>query len=111
MNKTGKSKAGREELTSIVQQTLNLETKKQADNIITNVIRALQQTLLNNLASDRFELKLGGFGKFSVRHKQSIRRKIRIGRMAGQVVTICAKRKVKFVALGDLRQRERATES
>ena len=40
------------------------------------VIVALEVTLLNNPGTDGFTLKLGSFGKFSVRHKPGIRRKI-----------------------------------
>ena len=39
------------------------------------MIGSLEATLLNNLAMDGFTLKLGSFGKFSVRHKPGIRRK------------------------------------
>lgn len=100
---TGKSKAGREELTSIVQQSLNLGTKKEAEHIINTVISALEQTLLNNLANDKFSLKLNSLGKFTIRHKPGIYRKIPF---TGETKMTNAKRKVKFVALGNLRQRE-----
>jgi hypothetical protein len=36
----------------------------------------LETTLLNNLGTDGFTLKLNGFGKFYVRHKPGIRRMI-----------------------------------
>jgi len=106
---TGKSKAGRDELTSRVQQTLELPTKKQAEKIIDTVIAALEATLLNNLDKSGFTLKLNSFGKFTVRHKASITRKIPFvknpdGTFATK--TTNAKRKVKFVSLGDLRKSE-----
>jgi nucleoid DNA-binding protein len=68
------------------------------------VIAALEVTLLNNLGTDGFTLKLGSFGKFSVRHKPGIRRKIGF---SGERIQTKALRKVKFVSLGSLRQRER----
>jgi len=100
---TGKSKAGREELTSLVQRALNLGTKKEAEKIIDTVISSLEEDLLNNLAKDKFTLKLNRFGKFTIRHKPGIYRKIPF---TGETKMTNAKRKVKFVTLGPLRQRE-----
>lgn len=100
---TGKSKAGREELTGRVQLALNLSTKKEAENVVDTVISALEQTLLNNLGTDKFSLKLNSFGKFTVRHKVGIYRKIPF---TGETKMTNAKRKVKFVTLGDLRRQE-----
>lgn len=104
---TGKSKAGREELTSIVQRALSLSTKKEAENVIDTVILALEEVLLNNLANDQFTLKLNRFGKFTVRHKPGIYRKIPF---TGETKMTNAKRKVKFVTLGPLRQKEVVTQ-
>ena len=67
---------GRDELAGRVQQALALPTKKEAEMIVETVVAALEVTLLNNLGTDGFTLKLGSFGKFSVRHKPGIRRKI-----------------------------------
>jgi nucleoid DNA-binding protein len=100
---TGKSKAGRDELTVRVQRALNLSTKKEAENIINVVISELEHTLLNNLAVNGFQLKLNSFGKFSIRHKAGIRRKIPF---TGEVKMTNAKRKVKFITLGELRKNE-----
>ena len=100
---TGKSKAGREELTARVQQALSLPTKKEAERVIDAVISALEATLLGNLATDRFSLKLNSFGKFTVRHKPGIYRKIPF---TGETKMTSAKRKVKFVTLGELRKNE-----
>ena len=100
---TGKSKAGREELTERVRQALSLTTKKDAEHIIDTVVSALEATLLNNLATDKFSLKLNSFGKFTVRHKPGIYRKIPF---TGETKMTNAKRKVKFVTLGDLRKSE-----
>ena len=68
------------------------------------MVAALESTLLNNLGADGFTLKLRSFGKFCVRHKPGIRRKIGY---SGETIQTKALRKVKFVSLGALRQRER----
>jgi nucleoid DNA-binding protein len=100
---TGKSKAGRDELTQRVQSALELSTKKEAEHIIDTVISSLEETLLHNLDKDKFSLKLNSFGKFTVRHKPGIFRRIPF---TGETKMTSAKRKVKFVALGKLRQNE-----
>ena len=94
---------GRNELAARVQQALMLPTKKQAEQIVNVVIDSLEATLLNNLAVDGFTLKLGSFGKFSVRHKSGIRRRIPF---TGKTVLTKDKRKVRFISLGALRQCE-----
>lgn len=95
---------GREELAGRVQQALALPTKKEAEMVVDTVITALEATQLNNLGSDGFTLKLGGFGKFSVRHKQGILRRIPF---TGETILTKDRRKVTFVSLGSLRRRER----
>jgi nucleoid DNA-binding protein len=95
---------GRDELTARVQEALELPTKKEAEMVVDTVVAALEATLLNNLGTDGFTLKLGSFGKFYVRHKPGIRRKIGF---SGETIQTKALRKVKFVSLGSLRQRER----
>jgi nucleoid DNA-binding protein len=97
------SLGGREELAARVQQALSLPTKKQAEMIVDTVIAALETTLLNNLGTDGFTLKLGSFGKFSVRHKPGILRKIPF---TGETILTKDRRKVRFVSLGRLRQCE-----
>jgi nucleoid DNA-binding protein len=94
---------GREELVGRVQDALALATKKEAEMIVETVIAALEATLLNNLQTDGFTLKLGRFGKFYVRHKPGILRKIGF---SGQTMQTKPLRKVKFISLGALRQRE-----
>ena len=86
-----------------VQQTLALPTKKEADVIVKAVVSCLECTLLHNLATDGFTLKLGSFGKFSVRHKPGILRKIPF---TGKTILTKDKQKIRFVSLGALRQRE-----
>jgi len=92
------------EVCARVQQFLRLETKKEAEIAVRAVIDALEQTLLNNLSIEGFSLKLGGFGKFKVRHLKATTR--RLG-FSGETVTTKPKRKVKFVPLGMLRMSEK----
>ena len=98
------SVGGRDELALRVQQALALSTKKEAQTVIDAVVGALEATLLNNLPVNGFTLKLGSFGKFSVRHKPGIVRKIGF---SGEMTLTKDKRKVRFVSLGSLRQCER----
>jgi nucleoid DNA-binding protein len=86
-----------------VQQALALATKKEAEMMVDAVITALEATLLNNLQTDGFTLKLGSFGKFSVRHKPGILRKIPF---TGETLLTKDRRKVGFISLGRLRQGE-----
>jgi len=95
---------GRDKLAARVQQALALPTKKQAEMVMDAVFAALEATLLNNLVTDGFTLKLGSFGKFSVRHKPGILKKIPF---TGETILTKDKRKVRFVSLGALRQHER----
>ena len=96
---------GRGELAARVQQALGLPTKKEAEMIVDAVVAALEATLLNNLETNGFTLKLGSFGKFSVRHKPGILRRIPF---TGKTILTKDRRTVRFVTLGILRQRERA---
>src|ERR1700691_5432421 len=95
---------GRDELAARVQQALALPTKKEAGHVVDAVIGSLEATLLNNLALDGFALKLGSFGKFSIRHKPGILRKIPF---TGETILTKDMRKVRFVRLGSLRQQEK----
>ena len=97
------SVGGRQELAARVQQSLALPTKKEAEIVLDCVVTALEDTLLNNLGADGFTLKLGSFGKFSVRHKPGILRKIGF---SGETILTKDRRKVTFVSLGRLRQCE-----
>jgi len=98
------SVSGQQELAMRVQQALALATKKEAQMVVDAVVTALESTLLNNLESDGFTLKLGSFGKFSVRHKAGILRKIPL---TGETILTKDRRKVAFVSLGSLRRQER----
>ena len=95
---------GREELVARVQQALALPTKKEAEMVVETVVAALEATLLNNLEANGFTLKLGSFGKFSVRHKAGILRRIPF---TGKTILTKARRTIRFVSLGTLRHRER----
>jgi nucleoid DNA-binding protein len=90
-------------LTARVQQALALPTKKQAEMVVGAVVAALEATLLNNLVTDGFKLKLGCFGKFSVRHRPGTLRKIPF---TGETKRTKLKWKVKFASLGMLRRLE-----
>ena len=81
-----------------------LPTKKQAEQIVDVVIGSLEETLLNNLGTDGFTLKLNSFGKFSVRHRPGILRRIPF---TGETILTKDRRKIGFVSLGALRQLER----
>jgi nucleoid DNA-binding protein len=94
---------GRDELTARVQTALSLPTKKEAGLVVDLVVGALEATLLNNLDTDGFTLKLGSFGKFSVRYKEGILRKIPF---TGKTILTKNRRKVRFVSLGNLRRCE-----
>jgi nucleoid DNA-binding protein len=80
-----------------------LATKKEADHVVSTVIGSLEATLLNNLGADGFTLKLNRFGKFYVRHKPGIRRKIGF---SGETIQTKMSRKIMFVSLERLRQQE-----
>ena len=105
---TSKSKIGREELVSKDQSRLKLKTKKEADYIINEVVAALESTLLSNLQTKDFTLKLSSFGKFTVRHKTGIVRFIPFTREVKQTKN---KRKIRFTPLGELRRAEPEPES
>lgn len=96
----------REEVFAKVQSDLCLHTKKEAEYVVDVVIWALEQTLTEHLNDNGFYIKLGGFGKFSIRHRPGTYRKIPF---TGETRMTSTKRKVKFVALGRLRQLEKVS--
>lgn len=99
------SVSGWQELAARVQQALALPTKKEAEMVVETVVAALEATLLNNLETNGFTLKLGSFGKFSVRHKAGIFRKVPF---TGETILTKDRRKVTFISLGRLRRSEQA---
>jgi nucleoid DNA-binding protein len=94
---------GWEELVARVQQALLLPTKKEAEHVVNTVVSCLECTLLNNLGTNGFTMKLNSFGKFSVRHRPGILRKIPF---TGKIILTKDKRKIRFISLGSLRQHE-----
>jgi nucleoid DNA-binding protein len=67
-------------------------------------VSCVEGTLLDNLDVNGFTIKLGGFGKFCVRHKHGTLRKIPF---TGETKLTSDKRKIKFTSLGKLRECER----
>jgi len=98
------SQEGRDELSERVQRVLSLPTKKEAEHLANTVIASLETAPLNNQGTDGFTLELNSFGKFSVRHSPGIVRKLGF---SGETIRTKMLRKIKFVSLGALRQRER----
>lgn len=100
---------GRDQLINILQKSLPpiLEksslTKKEVEIILGNVIEGVENTLLQNLEVDGFSLKLNSFAKLTVCHRKGILRKIPFN---GEIVLTKDKRKIKFVILGQLREKE-----
>ncbi|MGA8233238.1 MAG: hypothetical protein WB795_17325 [Candidatus Acidiferrales bacterium] len=85
-----------------------MPTKKEGEHVVNTVIASLEITLLNHLDTDGFILKLNGFGKFYVRRRPGIRRKIGY---LGETIQTKMRRKIRFIALGALRQRSGWTDS
>ena len=98
------SRIGRDLLINKVQKVLELPTKKEAEEIVTKVVSCIEDTLLENLTLDGFSMKLNSFGKFSVRHRPGILRKIPFTKEIKQMED---RRKIKFVSLGELRRLEK----
>lgn len=91
------------EITAKVQVSLNLATKKEAEIVVKAVVAALEETLAENLGNSGFSVKLGSLGKFAIHHRPGAYRKISF---TGERKMTRPKRKVKFIALGRLRQLE-----
>jgi len=87
-----------------VQIALSLPTKKEAEHVVNAVITSLETTLLNHLGTDGFTLKLKSFGKFAIRHRPGIRRKIGF---TGETIQTKMKRKIRFISLGRFASRSR----
>jgi nucleoid DNA-binding protein len=98
-----KQQTGMGEVVKRIQTALGLSTKKEAEALVRVFESCLEETLVEHLAEDGYYLKLNGFGKFTVRHRPAIRR--RIG-FSGEIRDVPVKRKVKFTGLGKLRQLE-----
>jgi nucleoid DNA-binding protein len=96
-------KRGWEQLVHRAQASLHLCTKKEAESIVDTVISCIEETLLHNLDTDGFSLKLNSLGKFVVRHRPAMCRKIGF---SSETRRMKPKRKVRFTSLGRLRQLE-----
>jgi len=81
-----------------------LLTKKEAERVVSTVVSCLECTLLNNLGMNGFTMKFGSLGKFYVRHKPGVLRKIPF---TGKTILTKDKQKIRFISLGILRQREK----
>jgi nucleoid DNA-binding protein len=84
-------------------------TKKETEAILAVVIDAIEKTLLDNINTDGFSLKLNSLAKLKVHHRAGILRKIPFSRdeKGDYVVSLTKdKRKIKFVTLGNLRKAE-----
>jgi nucleoid DNA-binding protein len=82
---------------------LSLPTKKEAEHIVNAGDRELGEHPAQS-GRARLYAEANGFGKFYVRHKPGIRRKIG---SSGETIQTKALGKVTFISLGSLRQRER----
>jgi nucleoid DNA-binding protein len=95
---------GRETVTVLVRQALNLSSDREADNVVNVVTDSIVAVITDNIDIDGFTLKLPSFGKFKVRHTKGKMRKIPL---TGTIQMTADKRKVKFVPLSDFRELER----
>jgi nucleoid DNA-binding protein len=59
----------RPEVIAKVKAALRLDTKKEAKIVAGAVVGALEETLIDNLGQNGYSIKLGKFGKFSLRHR------------------------------------------
>ena len=67
---------GRETVTALVRQALNLNSDREADNVVNIVMDSIVAVITENIDQDGFTLKLPSFGKFKVRHTKGKIRKI-----------------------------------
>ena len=56
---------GRETVTVLVRQALNLSSDREADNVVNVVTDSIVAVITENIDIDGFTLKLPSFGKFS----------------------------------------------
>jgi nucleoid DNA-binding protein len=79
-------------------------TKKAAAIVAGTVVGAFEETLIEHIDQNGFTIKLGNFGKFSIRHRLGT---YRIIPLTGETKMTSTKRKVKFIAIGRLRRLEK----
>ena len=97
------SRIGLEILVDKIAKTWQV-SKKKARGMLDMFLGCLEATLLENIESDGFAIKLNKFGKLTVRHRAASLRKIPL---TGEIKMTSRKRKVKFVTLGKLREQEK----
>jgi nucleoid DNA-binding protein len=95
---------GRDTIASRVRATLNLSSDREADKIVNTVTDSIVAEITANIEVNGFTLKLPGFGKFEVRHRQGKMRRIPL---TGKTQMTADKRKVKFLPLSELLRLER----
>ena len=95
---------GRETVTALVRQALNLSSDREADNVVNVVTDSIVAVITDNIDMDGFTLKLPSFGKFKVRQTKGKMRKIPL---TGKTQMTADKRKVKFIPLSDFRELEK----
>ena len=91
-----------------MKAALRLGTRKEAEIVAGAVVRALEEKLADNIGRDGFYIKLGSLRKFSIRHRLGTYRRIPL---TGETKMTSTKRKVRFVAIGRLRQLERVEDA
>jgi nucleoid DNA-binding protein len=91
-------------LVNNVRQALGNTKKKDAVDAISTVISCIEKTLMDNLDTNQFSIKLRKFGKFTVRHRPASIRRIPL---TGETKLTSGRRKIKFVVLGALRKAEK----
>lgn len=95
---------GRETIAARVREELKLSSDREANHYVNTVTDAIVAEIRENIEVNGFTLKLPGFGKFEVRHKQGKMRKIPL---TGKTQMTADKRKVKFIPLSEIRELER----
>jgi nucleoid DNA-binding protein len=101
------SKKARAGLVAKVQSKLGLSTKKEAELIIKTITSSIEETLMDNLETDGFSLKLYGLGKLVIAHHKGGLRYIPF---AKEMQITDDTRKVKFFALGSLLKNQKVTD-
>ena len=95
---------GRDVVAKLVREALGLSSDREANNVVNVVTDAVVTVIRTNIDVNGYTLKLPKFGKFEVRHKIGKMRKIPL---TGATQRTADKRKVKFIALSNIREMER----
>ena len=94
---------GRDSVALRVRKELNLPSDREADNVVQTVLGSIATVIKENIDTDGFTLKLPGFGRFTVRHREG---KMRLLPLTGKTQMTADKRKVKFTPLSELKALE-----